>query len=208
VNVPSDGSIVDLNATKSVVGQLVNKECVGFQYQYQYNGMFRGVSQNLKKLIDDFDGRGWVLLHLNLKNSQANYNQSVVIVKKETDGCGPCDDPRNHCPRSIPFSTLSGALKLTYCRDDDDIDICKRDESQVIDIKNPVPYSGPLDEIARKPILEKFSNTIYGLFGNRLFLAVRVNDLKSCRHYQIEYNVGVRICESPSVGASLGGFLL
>lgn len=188
---PTQGTILDVSATKTLLGQLISKECNGIQYQYAYSGKFVGVNPRnpCADLEEIFRHSKWVVFHLNLKNKLISNKQSVVVVTQ--DPTNPCDC----CDRPKLFSTLSGSITI------DDID--------TIFIKNPIPIpptDGVLDSKAKLVIESEKSNTLYTLFGNRLFLAIKIDKFDE-KNTSLAYDFSVRICESPSIATGIGANL-
>lgn len=171
------GSVVDSIAQKMFLGKLVSNGCVGFDYQYIYNGRFAGA--NLSNTQDN----SWVILQFNLTQLPRSSNASVVVVS-------------SNGPNPSAYSTLNGFIIIN-------------DERQV-NIKMPLPLGIDTSDFAK--VVESCdcnsSNTVYGLYGNRIFIAIKVDDLGDDSSADISYNISFRIAETGGLGSAIPGLAL
>ena len=121
----------------------------------------------------------WVILHLNLANTLQSNKQSVVVVRKHED----------ERIKKI-YSTLNGFITI--------------DDNTIV-IQNPIPY---INEGNALEVLQACNgNTLYGIYGNRLFLAIHTNT--SCDFSgNVTYAISARIVETVAAPLELTGLTL
>jgi hypothetical protein len=117
----------------------------------------------------------WVILQFNLVNQNPKNNLSVVIVS--------CTDT----PPNL-YSSVNGLITVN---------------GTVIKIKNAIPWGPGATTDPTEAITSGTSNALYGLYGNRFFLAVQTgNPVPS--ESSIGYQLGFRICESTTLAQAIG----
>lgn len=169
------GSVVDSIAQKMFLGKLVSNGCVGFDYQYIYNGRFAGANLN------NTQNCSWVILQFNLTQLPRSSNASVVVVS-------------SNGPNPSAYSTLNGFIIIN-------------DERQV-NIKMPLPLGLDGNNNVTDACNNNVSNTVYGLYGNRIFIAIKVDDLGDDSSADISYNISFRIAETGGLGSAIPGLAL
>jgi hypothetical protein len=163
----STGSVIDTNATKSLLGKIFTTNCVGLDYQYIQNTKFVNVNSQ--------SANNWIIIQFNLVN-QTRSNLSVVTVSSG----------------SSVYSSLSGTISIN---------------NTTISLFNPIPY-GPNSTTDPSPaIIAGTSNTLYGLYGNRIFIAVYSTSAVPSQA-TITSNIQFRIAETPTLAQAIGAPLL
>ena len=170
------GNVLDTTATKTLLGKLYSKHCAGIDYQYVYNGILAGVNPT-----SEGDSK-WAIFELNLLNQAPRNKQSVVIVTDKV--CRP------ECSEEKPavYSSLNGSITIN-------------DEKTVI-IKNPIPLGHEKHEKIEDLVEAGASNTVYTLYGNRIFIAIKTDDLEEYGT-KIAYSFQFRISETPTLASTL-----
>ena len=174
-SISDTGSIIDTSATKTLLGKIFYKEKFGFDYQYVYNGLFAGVNP----LSSDCE---FVVLQFNLLNISPKNKQALLVVSQPPN---PCDDS---CDAPVVYSTLSGSITIN--------------QSKVVNILNPIPLGLTPDPKIQALIDQGTSNTVYTLFGNRIFIAIKTDAL-STPNSTVGYDIKFRIVETPTIASSI-----
>lgn len=175
------GNVLDTVATKTLLGKVYNQDCSGFDYQYVFNGLFGGVNPTISigGIIPDTK---WVIFQLNLLNISPKNKQSVIVVTDTS-----CQPQACSCDTPAAYSTLNGSITIN--------------RTNTINIINPIPLTTPNDQI-QAVITSGASNTVYGLYGNRIFIAILTSAL-STPQSSVGYNFQFRICETPTLATQL-----
>jgi hypothetical protein len=118
----------------------------------------------------------WVILQFNLANQNPKNNLSVVIVSD------------NATPTPNLYSSVNGLITV---------------DGTIIKIKNAIPWGPGATTDPTDAIVSGASNALYGLYGNRFFLAVQTGN-PVADNASIGYQLGYRICESITLAQAIG----
>jgi len=174
----STGSVIDTVAQKTLLGRVYSKHYSGLDFQYIYRGAFVGVRSNLRSELGDSK---WIVFHLNLLNQSPRNKQSVVIVTDKSL-CDACD--------KAVYSSLTGNIAI--------------DDNRPIIIKNPIPLGNDDKDLKIEELVRTgASNTVYNLYGNRIFIAIKTDELMDLRSSKIAYDLAFRIAETPTLASTL-----
>jgi len=178
----SSGTVVNTSGTKVFLGKLISNGCAGFDYSYLYTGRFDNAN------FSKSGSSSWIILHLNL-TQKANGTSSTSVVVVSSNG-----------PSPTAFSTLNGTVVIN--------------DTRLITIKNPIPLGlNPADaSIVSAAIQSGDSNTVYGLYGNRIFIAINVQQIDNDSNASLNYDITFRVAETsgaiiPYAVAGLGPFV-
>lgn len=166
----STGYVTDTNATKLFLGKIISDGCGGFDYQYIYQGRFDGA--NLLFALDP----SWIILHLNLTQKSKGTSSTAVITVQ------------NNTPPPSAYSTLNGQIIIN--------------DTRIITIKNALPFGSVASDInvVSGAINSGLSNTLYGLYGNRIFIAIKADQLSAAGDKaSLSYNITFRVAETSGV---------
>lgn len=118
----------------------------------------------------------WVILQFNLQNQNPKSNLSVVIVSD------------NATPTPNLYSSVNGYITVNGIP---------------IKIKNAIPWGPGATTDPTAAIISGSSNTLYGLYGNRFFIAVQTGEPIGA-NASVGYAIGFRICESVTLAQAIG----
>lgn len=174
------GLVLDSAATKTLLGKIYYKDKFGFDYQYSYSGAFAGVDG----ISSDSE---WLVFQLNLLNISPKNKQAVLVVTE------PNHSTESSSTSNKVYSTLIGSIVIN--------------QSTKIDILNPIPLGATPDPKIQEIISSGESNTVYTLFGNRIFIAIKTDD-QSISKSHVSYNFQFRIIETPTIASALNQAVL
>jgi len=118
----------------------------------------------------------WVILQFNLQNQNPKNNLSVVIVSD------------NATPTPNLYSSVNGFITV---------------DGVPIKIKNAIPWGPGATTDPTSAITSGASNTLYGLYGNRFFIAIQTGNPVAA-NASVGYEIGFRICESITLAQAIG----
>jgi hypothetical protein len=122
----------------------------------------------------------WAVLHFNLVNSNPKNNLSVVVVSNPNS------------PSSGLYSSVTGSVTIN---------------GTTVNIKNAIPYGVGATSDPSAAIASGASNTLYTLFGNRIFLAIKTT-VPITTEGTLSYNIQFRICETATLAQAIGAPIL
>jgi hypothetical protein len=144
-------------------------------FDYQYSYSFKLAGVDTHKV----EGKNWFIFQLNL--TQGSTNASVVVVAGDHN-------------KPSAYSTISGNIIIN--------------QERTVNIRYPLPLGLAVAESDLQKIKEAIdcgkSNTVYGLYGNRIFIAIQVDEVDEHKNNLIDATFQFRIAESPSAAASIG----
>lgn len=122
----------------------------------------------------------WAVLQFNLVNANPKNNLSVVVVSNP------------NAPGSSLYSSLTGSITIN---------------GTTVNLTNPIPYGVGATSDPSAAIASGASNTLYTLYGNRIFLAIKTT-VPITTNGTVSYNLQFRICETATLAQAIGAPIL
>jgi hypothetical protein len=122
----------------------------------------------------------WAVLHFNLVNQNPKNNLSVVVVS----------NPNSSTPSL--YSSVNGSITIN---------------GVTTNIKNAIPYGVGATSDPSAAIAAGTTNTLYTLYGNRIFLAIKTTT-PITTNGSVNYNLQFRICETSTLSQAIGAPIL